>query len=52
MAKEINGINPVEKKSKETKKTFKKYFFPEIGESIEAENMEKATEKARKIAKK
>lgn len=51
MATKIEGINPIKEK-KETKKTFKKYYFPEIGESIEAENMEKATEKARKLAKK
>lgn len=33
----------------EIKSSFKKFFFPEIGETIEAENLKEATEKASRI---
>lgn len=49
MAKKIEGINEnPEKNVKGPKKTFKKFYFPEIGKTIEAETMAEASKKANK----
>lgn len=52
MAKKIEGIHETPTKDVKVKKTFKKFYFPETGETIEAETMKDATNEALKRAKK
>lgn len=49
MTKKVEGLHEApEKDVKNTKKTFKKFYFPELGKTIEAETMAEATKKAKK----
>lgn len=48
MAKKVEGLHEApEKDVKNTKKTFKKFYFPEIGKTLEAETLAEATKNAK-----